>query len=380
MNKQWETIFDRLATAFATAMTGKSGGGGAGGGGGIISAILGGAANDNYAPGAVTRASLPNIGAGSAYSVENATKFIQQYASEIGIDPDIALRVARSEGLTKGVWQSNASRNGIREPSYGPFQLLKGGKGTGYGAGLGNAFIGKTGLDPADPANWQKSTAFALDRAKSDGWGAWYGAKGQGITGYKGIDQSAIKAVGALDKLAVSSVGTAKELAGGLGKLGNLFGQFPAAPSGKGGGLLSWLSSLFGSGLNSAFAGSSAFNWMSANPGGFIGLYADGTESAPPGWAWVGEKGPELMRMRGGETIRSTQRSAEMVAGNSNQNVKIEIVNNTPAQIRQENERGGDGTEIRRFIIDTVRQGMAAGQLDQTNKARFGIAPSKVAR
>ena len=25
--------------------------------------------------------------------------------------------------------------------------------------------------------------------------------------------------------------------------------------------------------------------------------------SAPPGWAWVGEAGPELMRLRGGETI-----------------------------------------------------------------------------
>ncbi len=31
--------------------------------------------------------------------------------------------------------------------------------------------------------------------------------------------------------------------------------------------------------------------------------YADGTQNAPPGWAWVGEEGPELMRMRGGEQV-----------------------------------------------------------------------------
>lgn len=31
--------------------------------------------------------------------------------------------------------------------------------------------------------------------------------------------------------------------------------------------------------------------------------HANGTSNAPPGWAWVGEEGPELMRMRGGEQI-----------------------------------------------------------------------------
>jgi len=30
---------------------------------------------------------------------------------------------------------------------------------------------------------------------------------------------------------------------------------------------------------------------------------AAGTASAPPGWAWVGERGPELMRFRGGEQV-----------------------------------------------------------------------------
>ena len=34
-----------------------------------------------------------------------------------------------------------------------------------------------------------------------------------------------------------------------------------------------------------------------------IGGFASGTPDAPPGWAWVGEEGPELMYLHGGETI-----------------------------------------------------------------------------
>lgn len=38
-------------------------------------------------------------------------------------------------------------------------------------------------------------------------------------------------------------------------------------------------------------------------PSRHIKGHAAGTASAPPGWAWVGEKGPELMKFRGGETV-----------------------------------------------------------------------------
>jgi hypothetical protein len=319
--KAWEKLGDQLGIAVANWLTGGSGSAAVGGAGafgtagGFAELLFGkSAANDNYAPGAVTRAPLPAIGSGSNYSVAGATDFIKQYSSAIGIDPDIALRVARSEGLGKGIWQSNAFSNGVREPSFGPFQLLKGGKGTGFGTGLGNKFMAQTGLDPADPANWQQSTAFALDQAKANGWGAWYGAKGQGITGFMGIDQSASKAVGALDKLTASSVDTATSLSSGLGKLGSSLNQFPAAPaaSGGGGGLFSWLGGLFGGGLPQTGFASEILS------GARVGLFADGTENAPPGWAWVGERGPELMRMRGGEVVRSGEKSRQMTADNSN--------------------------------------------------------------
>ena len=40
--------------------------------------------------------------------------------------------------------------------------------------------------------------------------------------------------------------------------------------------------------------------------------YAGGTSNAPPGWAWVGEDGPELMRMHGGEQILPSHVSQEV--------------------------------------------------------------------
>ena len=41
---------------------------------------------------------------------------------------------------------------------------------------------------------------------------------------------------------------------------------------------------------------------VGGNTGGSRG-YASGTSGAAPGWAWVGEAGPELVKFRGGETV-----------------------------------------------------------------------------
>lgn len=48
------------------------------------------------------------------------------------------------------------------------------------------------------------------------------------------------------------------------------------------------------------------------NVKGLLG-FAGGTSAAPPGWHWVGERGPELMRFRGGEQVLSTQDSLAAV-------------------------------------------------------------------
>jgi hypothetical protein len=108
--------------------------------------------------------------------------YIRQSATARGIDPAIALRVARSEGLAPGVWQSKVRTGSGREQSYGPFQLYVGG-------GLGNQFAKATGLDPSDPSTWREGVDFALDHARKNGWGAWYGAKKVGVTGKMGIGE-----------------------------------------------------------------------------------------------------------------------------------------------------------------------------------------------
>lgn len=114
-------------------------------------------------------------------------RYIRQAAAARGINPDIAVRVAKSEGgLSDPTRRADYVKGSYREPSYGPFQLLIGGPGTGFPTGMGNDALA-AGIDPRKPENAQRAIDFALDRAKNSGWGAWYGAKDQGITGKMGI-------------------------------------------------------------------------------------------------------------------------------------------------------------------------------------------------
>lgn len=114
-------------------------------------------------------------------------QYIRQAAIARGIDPDITVRVAKSEGGVNDYIQSKVRKNGVQEPSFGPFQLLVGGQGTIFPEGMGNQMLRETGLDPRDPKNAQASIDFALDQAKNKGWGQWYGAKAIGVTGKHGI-------------------------------------------------------------------------------------------------------------------------------------------------------------------------------------------------
>ena len=105
--------------------------------------------------------------------------YIRTTAQKYGIDPEVALRVAKSEGLRSfksGVIQ----KSGKEEPSFGAFQLYTGG-------GLGNEFKKATGLDPADPKNEKETIDYALKTAAKTGWGPWHGAKNTGIGEYEGI-------------------------------------------------------------------------------------------------------------------------------------------------------------------------------------------------
>src|SRR5262249_39114011 len=51
-------------------------------------------------------------------------------------------------------------------------------------------------------------------------------------------------------------------------------------------------------------------------------FYAEGVADAPSGWAWVGERGPELVNFRGGETVLNHQRSVAMRAEEARRKTK----------------------------------------------------------
>lgn len=111
--------------------------------------------------------------------------YIRAKAAELGIDPDVAVRVARSEGLKANTWQSDLQQPYGREASYGPFQLHV--DPTGKRPGMGNDFMAATGLNPANPDTWDEGIDFALAQARNAGWGPWMGAAKENITGMMGI-------------------------------------------------------------------------------------------------------------------------------------------------------------------------------------------------
>lgn len=343
-SKLWEKFFDGIGNIFADWLTGSKGGTGAGSANVIGSVAakaigLGGnAVNDNTAGG------FSGLAKASVVPSTDIASYIAQAAIKRGIDPDIALRVAKSEGgLNSWNLQSNYVKNGVREPSFGPFQLYKGG-------GLGNVFQKKTGLDPALASSGPAGVDFALDHAAKNGWGAWYGAKNAGIGNFEGIG----KASKAIEGLGDAATTTAKMTEG----LGQTLASIPQAlmANGGGGGILSGLTK-YGMGL---FSGSSQF--ASAWLKGGIGLYADGTSYAPGGLAIVGERGPELVNLPQGSKVFNTNKSQDMMAANGNdakvQPPKYDI-----------HIYGGSGDQ---HIRDLVQQGIAAAQGEQSYQMRRG--------
>ncbi len=127
-------------------------------------------------PQAVAAAATPAVAKGG--SVES---YIRQAAAARGIDPDVAVRVAKGEGgLNDPTKQSDVhflngkivKSGGVQETSYGPFQLKIGG-------GLGDKALA-AGIDPRKESDWQKGVDFALNHAAVHGWGEWYGAVNPG--------------------------------------------------------------------------------------------------------------------------------------------------------------------------------------------------------
>jgi hypothetical protein len=105
--------------------------------------------------------------------------YIRQVAPRYGIDPDVAVRVANSEGgLSDPFRQGEAMLRYGREESYGPFQLHM------RWGGLGTRALA-AGIDPRK--DWEGGVDYALQEAGKRGWGQWFGAAKAGIGNYDGI-------------------------------------------------------------------------------------------------------------------------------------------------------------------------------------------------
>lgn len=120
----------------------------------------------------------PSAGLGGGGEAE---VYIKMAAAKRGIDPNVAVAVAKSEGLN--------SYTGDQGSSFGPFQLHYAGMAPGGNAvaGLGDEFTQATGLHARDPSTMQKQIDFALDHAARSGWGAFHGAANSGIGNFQGI-------------------------------------------------------------------------------------------------------------------------------------------------------------------------------------------------
>jgi hypothetical protein len=110
--------------------------------------------------------------------------YIRTAAIARGIDPDVAVRIAMTEGgVTDPVRQSDIRGPGGREQSYGSFQLNTAG-------GLGSDAL-KMGIDPRDPKQWKQAIDFALDTAaKKKSWADWHGARDNQIPNDAGFSES----------------------------------------------------------------------------------------------------------------------------------------------------------------------------------------------
>lgn len=162
----------------------------------------------------------------------NYTGAIVRSARRWGVDPRIALRVAKEEGGTKGWIRSRVKdkQTGAVEPSFGPFQMLVGGGKTGFPEGMGNQAMRERGIDVRDESQAEAAIDFAMEQASKHGWGQWNGAKKVGITGMMGIGGRPA----GTEPMAVASTGRAHGTGGaslGVGVGGsNIEGGAPAEP------------------------------------------------------------------------------------------------------------------------------------------------------
>jgi hypothetical protein len=114
--------------------------------------------------------------------IGDIASYIYSRAQEIGVDPNLALGIARYEGLNPNTIGSPTFGNrDARGYSFGPFQLFSGSPDPSKIApgGMAYEFQQKYGSAPSRE-NWQQQVDFSLDRIKSSGTSPWYAVRDRG--------------------------------------------------------------------------------------------------------------------------------------------------------------------------------------------------------
>lgn len=114
--------------------------------------------------------------------VNTIASYIYNRAREVGVNPNLALGIARYEGLNPNTLGSPTFGNrDARGYSFGPFQLFSGSPDPNTIAPGGMAYEFKQRFGEAPSAsNWQKQVDFSLDRMRRSGVGPWYAVGAQG--------------------------------------------------------------------------------------------------------------------------------------------------------------------------------------------------------
>lgn len=148
---------------------------------------VGGGEDDAEA--APSSAPAPSTTGGAFKTQAEKEAFIRAEAAKRGINPDVAMAVAKSEGFNTYV--------GDKGTSFGAFQLHYKNNIPGLSnGGLGDVFTKKTGLHASDPGTEKEQIQFALDEAKKSGWGPWHGWKGLPYAGIGNVGAGAAAAAG----------------------------------------------------------------------------------------------------------------------------------------------------------------------------------------
>ncbi|MGB3900449.1 MAG: hypothetical protein WA973_18080 [Mesorhizobium sp.] len=402
LDKIISNLFDQIGTSIASSITGVTGGGAGAGGsllGDIGKALMGGSrgANDNYAPGAITRAALPNIGGGSSSDAvglasgllglnENTSASqINSFLRAGGVNLDAASQAWCAAFVNSSLKQIGVDGSGSSVAtsflnwgqSVNPADVLRGDvlvQSRGLAAGQIGGHVGFATGATRMFGGQQQLQMLSGNTSDQVGLG-WYNASEISVrraeTALDKLTTTSTQAVGGIGRLGQAG----SQATQGLGTFASTLSQFQAAGGAAPTGWNGVLGSLFGGATGWGAAG----NWLAANPGGFIGLWDEGGFTGPGGKhdvAGIVHKGEyvldadTVMRAGGPHVLDGLRRGLRGYADGgfvgapmvpvANQNsrsapvVNINVINNAGASVQTQERQEPDGSMTLDVIVDRV--------------------------